>query len=254
MKIWLNLLLVGVSAQTVVAAPDADDLLAHAIAFAQRYQAVLPSLICDETIVSAALKNGVVKRQTTIRGTMREVRTNGGKDPFDESHQFTEFDGVPATEGKKHYFPYFVMGGFANGLGFLSSDRAKCYTATIEPTSDESKIRISLRPRIETVGVQGCEGTENVTSRLILLERANGHVLHSERTIRPEYARKAKESYFASVDYAPVQLGGEALWVPVKVVAYDPKEEGRFEASYTNFHRFSGTVTIVPGTEKPAPE
>jgi hypothetical protein len=254
MRIWMCLMWLGMLRQTEVATPNADELLAKAIAYAKRYQAVLPSLMCDEAIVSAEVKKGVVKRQTKIDGTMREVRTDAGKDPFEESHQFTSFDGVPTVAGKKYYFPYFVRGGFANGLGFLSSDLAKCYMAAIEPMDDAAKVRITLTPRPGMEGVQDCEGAGIVTSRFVVLERSSGHVLHSERTIRPEYAKKAKEAYFAAVDYGPVQLGGQEVWVPIKVVSYDPKQEGRFEANYSNFHRFGGTMKIISGSEKPPAE
>jgi hypothetical protein len=80
------------------AVPSVPELLPRLYEYARQYRAELPSLSCDESIVSQRVTKGVVREEVKLESTLRVVRTESGPDPFSEKLQFKSVDGhaVPA--------------------------------------------------------------------------------------------------------------------------------------------------------------
>ena len=80
-----------------------------------------------------------------------------------------------------------------------------------------------------------------------------------------------------SVDYAPIQLGGQTFWLPATITSTMTHEQGisytlnsgrnrtssiegvnstvwSFEATYSNYHKLEVTSRIVPVTDAPDPQ
>ena len=51
-----------------------EEQVRRVIAYAQAYREHVPSLECEETMLSQRVKDGKVKRQVKIKATLREVR------------------------------------------------------------------------------------------------------------------------------------------------------------------------------------
>jgi hypothetical protein len=63
-----------------------------------------------------------------------------------------------------------------------------------------------------------------------------------------------------TVDYAPVLLGGETLWMPSTITMRVTSGSGTFHtvvwsfrATYRNYHKLEVKSRILPGLEKPRP-
>jgi len=74
-------------------------------------------------------------------------------------------------------------------------------------------------------------------------------VVHVERTLPDDAARSHKEASFAATDYAPVALGAESLWLPVRMESHDPKDEHRLEVRYSGCQRYAGSMKILEGVQ-----
>jgi hypothetical protein len=56
------------------------------------------------------------------------------------------------------------------------------------------------------------------------------------------------------MEYGPQQIGDETLWLPIRMSAHDPSNEGRFTATYSNYHRYTGSMTLKPVDSASSPE
>jgi hypothetical protein len=224
-------------------------LLDRLYAYSTEYSAALPSLSCDESIVSQEVKNGKVKWEVRIESTLRELRKGTPAaddhfpdDPFNEQHDFHSVDGKPPKP--KFRIPYFVQGGFANGVGFSYPEHQACFDYTITVGELPGTVRVERTGRVNS-GNPACAKVFPGYHAVTIAEEATGRVLHAERTISEEEARSGKQAYFAAIDYAPRQFGDRTFLLPVKFVSHDAKDEGRMEATYSNCHRYAGEMKIM---------
>jgi hypothetical protein len=234
-------------------APDPDRLLDQLYAYAQQYRDSLPSFACDEAILSRQTRyRGNAGRGIRVEGTMREIRKVPPDldDPFDEQHQFTQVNGRAAKGAIR--LPYFVQGGFANLIGFHHRDLRDCFDYRITPLLDGNAFQLQI-DRKETPEDTSCRGVFAGTHYRVIAD-AEGHILHSERTIPAETAEQHDEAYFASIDYAPQQFGERTFWLPAKFSSHDPEGTGTMEAAYSNCHRYTGDLKILPGATEAAPD
>lgn len=225
-------------------------LLDRLYAYSDQYSAALPSLSCDESIVSQEVKNGKVKWEVRIESTLRELRKGAPAaddkfpdDPFNEHHDFHSVDGKPPKP--KFRIPYFVQGGFANGVGFSHPEHQACFDYTITAGEQPGTVRVERTARADSANPVCAKVTPGYHA-VTIAEEATGRVLHSERTISEEEVRHGNQAYFASVDYAPRQFGDRTFLLPVKFVSQDLKGEHRMEATYSNCHRYAGDMKIMP--------
>src|SRR5580698_16337 len=85
--------------------PALDVLLDRLDAYAKQYQATLPSLSCDEQIVSQALsRKGRVTWEVKTLSTLHEVRTEDPYDPFREEREFRK--GNKRSRDQSPQMPY----------------------------------------------------------------------------------------------------------------------------------------------------
>jgi len=87
--------------------------------------------------------------------------------------------------------------------------------------------------------------------RIVIADPETGRILHTERTIEPEVAARNTEVYFGGIDYAPQKLGEQTFWLPSRFYAQDAKNMGRMFATYSNCHRYTGELKILPAVSFP---
>lgn len=229
--------------------PPVEEFLDRLYDYSAQYTATLPSLSCNESIVSQQMKNGKVKWQVRIEGAMREIRTENPADPFHEQHQFLTVNGRPA---KKHFeTPYFIRGGFANLIEFRHPEMRQCLEHRISPSGDGKTIRIDTELKADAPQ-PACKAVWPGSHWMVIADE-NGHVLHSERRISSEDAEIHDQAYFAAMDYAPQQFGDRTFWLPAKFYSQDADDQGRMYATYSNCHRYAGELRILPDTVPETP-
>jgi hypothetical protein len=231
----------SVTAQQPV--PTVEKLLPQLYANAREYLAKLPSLSCDESITSQALKKGKVQREVKIESVLREVREATGSNNFSEKHQFTSVDGHPPPP--KFNIPFFVQGGFANAIGFQSEDKIGCYNFHLasQDSGKTLKLDIAFKPNDPD---PACHQTLNDSRKTVLVDAASGRIIYVERTVSPEDVKLHHEVFFASMEYGPQRMGDETVWLPIRMTAHDPKDEGQMIVTYSNYHRYVASSTILP--------
>lgn len=223
--------------------PPIEKLLPQLYANAREYLAKLPSLSCDESITSQALKKGKVQHEVKVESVLREVREATGANNFSEKHQFVSVNGQPPPP--KFNVPFFVQGGFANALGFRHEDKIGCYDFKLasEDAGKTIKLDMALKPNNPD---PVCDQPLKSYSTTVLVDAASGHVMYVDRTVSPEDFKLHHEVFFASMEYGPQKIGDETLWLPIRMTAHDPKNEGQMIVIYSNYHRYSATSTILP--------
>jgi hypothetical protein len=232
--------------------PPLDVLLDRLYAYSAEYTATLPSLSCDESIVSQQVKKGKVKKQVRAEGTMREIRTENSDDPFREQHDFKTVNGKPVK--KLFPMPYFIQGGFANLIGVGHKELTGCfdYHLSLAPDGKNAQLDIDAKTNLNssTCRVKVLRGAHWRK----IIDPETGAVLHSERRILPEIAEANDEAYFASLDYLLQQFGDRTFWLPSKFYTQDVGDKGRMYATYSSCHRYAGELRIVSDAQSEAPQ
>jgi hypothetical protein len=85
----------------------------------------------------------------------------------------------------------------------------------------------------------------------VIADPETGRIVHSERTIELAIAESDTEVYFGGIDYAPRTLGEQTFWLPSRFYAHDAMNSGRMFATYSNCHRYTGELKILPGESVP---
>ena len=142
---------------------------------------------------------------------------------------------------------YWVSGGFANGLGHAFAGSELCFDLLAEPVAGTGTMRLEVTRRAGSDALAVCREHALPGYRKVLVLDAEGNVLHVERTVPPEVAGPRREVPFAAMDFTPVQLGAQTLWLPVRLESHDPKDENRLQVRYSECRLFSSSITITPG-------
>jgi hypothetical protein len=220
-----------------------DPRLAQIIAYARSYREHLPSLECDETMLSQSVKKGKVKEQVKIAATLRELRDESEAGGFRDEYTFKTVNGKAARLHFKK--PYFVYNVFANSLGIGDSAQPRCFDYRFTQLDDGKTLQFNMDLK-SSIPFGLCSKIPDDYRKMMLIDVASGAVRRVERSISPAYAAKTLEIPYVAIDYAPQQLGEETFWLPVRFEASDPVQEGRMIATYSNFHRYNGVAKIVP--------
>lgn len=224
--------------------PPLDVLLDRLYAYAKQYQATLPSLECDEQITSQALnKRGKVTREVKVQTTLREIRRDDPYDPFQETREYKTVNGRPLR--RPFRMPFFVQGGFANLVGFRRWEQRECFDYIVAPGDNAQTVRLEMTLKAKPQN-PSCARLPAGFHRVVIADPETGRILHSERTISPEVAAEGTEVYFGGIDYSPQKLGDQLLWLPSRFYAHDAENGGRMEAVYSNYHRYTGELKILP--------
>jgi hypothetical protein len=242
------LLLIFPAATACQGLPSLDVLLNRLDAYAKQYQAAIPSLSCDEQVASQALnKKGKVTWEMKIESSLREIRTDDAYGSFLEKREFKIVDGRrPRTTFQTSQLPYFVEGGFAGLVGFKRWEQRECFDYVVTSGDQPQTIRLEMTLKTKYTN-PSCARIPAGFHRIVIAEPTTGRILHTERTIAPQVAARTTEAYFGGIDYAPQKLGDEIFWLPSRFYAHDAQNTRRMFASYSNYHRYTGELKILPG-------
>lgn len=227
--------------------PSLDVLLDRLDAYAQQYQATLPSLACDEQITSQALnKKGKVEREVKILSNLREIRTDDPYDPLLEKREFKIVNGHRAKATFQTFqMPYFVEGGFAGLVGFKRWQQRECFDYVVSFGDNGQMVRLEMTLKTGLTN-PSCAKLPAGFDRVVIAEPVTGRVLHTERTIEAGVAEMNNEAYFGGIDYTSQKLGDEIFWLPTRFYAHDANNTHRMFATYSNYHRYTGELKILP--------
>jgi hypothetical protein len=249
--------------------PTLGEILERLEANLNHYDASVPSLFCDEHVVSSQVNPGT-RDQNTTDSVFRLKRTPklDRATSFVESREIEYVDGKPATS-QHIYAPTTLSGAFEGGLAVVSRNQSACMSYSLKRIDKDRPTELYI-VRFATVLTRqnsaDCLLQENSKGRAFI-DPASLQITHLELST-PHHVIVPGGSFTApvigrrdlSIDYAPVLIGGETFWMPSAITMRNVSGAGTFhmtiwsyKATYHNYHKMEITSRILPGSEPPAP-
>jgi hypothetical protein len=213
------------------------------------YRANQPSFSVHESIVSrydevVLFGHSVDKAEATVR---MGPQTLGG--PFKESRQITMFNGRPVKGEQPHLIFDFTddFADFANA--FFSAKHRRCYNFMLEPKVTNNgpwQVDVSVSPA--AAGVTDCVFALDGLTAMVRVDPVTYQIIHLECKSPAALAVPIHRPLFVSADYAPVRVGEETFWLPTNVIAKGSigKTPYKWVSHYSDYHRYTSSVTILP--------
>lgn len=250
-------------------APTLDYILEQLEANLNHYDAHVPSLFCNEHVISSQMEYGPPD-QTTVTDSvfrLRRIATPGHTTTLVESREIRRVDGKPPASQHMDG-PTLLSGIFEGGLAVVSLSQTACMNYTLQRIDRDLpaepyivRFATVLTPRNSA----GCFLQEESKGR-VFIDSASMQVTRLEittprHTIVDESGSTSRlvGKRKLTVDYAPVLLGGETFWMPSAITMLTTSGFGfhrivwSFRATYRNYHRLKVTSRILPGSETHAP-
>ncbi len=245
----------GPSAQQDVDDPRRDDVVTRVVANVAKYHATLPSITTDEDIVSSLSQHGLYRAHGTAHSTLR-ISVGKPGEQLNEARTYLVLDGKAVPPGKKVSVPFELDGAFSRVADtFFSAAHVGCYSFTLLPqAAPDGSVELAFRTSSQLP--TNCTNRKVVITGLARLDPGTAQVRHLERTVSSSNEGEHTITFIA-VDYGPAVIGGQSLWLPTLLTADLDHGKGTFSARYSNYHRFTGKVTLLPGVipvETGAPE
>jgi hypothetical protein len=251
--------------------PTMEEILQRLEANLNHYDARVPSIFCDEHVISQIVESGQPNEDTVTDSVFRLKRIPSADHTTTmlvELREIKSVNGKPATKQQMDG-PSLLSGAFEGGLAVVSLSQTACMNYTLQrinknrPT-EPYVVRFStvLTPQ----NTDDCLLQENSKGRAFI-DPASMQITHLELTT-PHHVIIPAISYTApvigkrelTVDYAPVLLGGETFWMPSTITMRNTSDSGTFHmtawsyrATYRNYHKMEVTTRILPGGGTPVP-
>jgi hypothetical protein len=250
--------------------PTLEEIIDRLDANLNHYDARIPSLFCDEHVLSSQVEPGM-RDQNTITDSVFRLKRTPKPDhtaSFVESREIQYVDGKPATSQHMNA-PTLLSGAFEGGLAVVSLNQTACMNYALQRINRDRPTEPYIIRFATVLTLQNsadCLLQENSKGR-VFIDPASLQITHMELTT-PRHAIIPGSSFTSpvvgrrvlSVDYAPVLLGGETFWMPSTITMRNTSGSGTFHmivwsfrATYRNYHKLEVTSRILPGSEAPAP-
>lgn len=249
--------------------PTLDEILQRLDANLNHYDTSVPSLFCDEHVISQVEPS--VRNQDTITDSVFRLKRTANPNhttTLVESREIKNVNGKPAASQDMDG-PTLLDGAFEGGLAVVSLDQTACMNYTLQRTNrkrptDPYIVRFAtvLTPQNSA----HCLLQENSKGR-VFIDPASMQITRLElttprHTIMPGNASRSPVvgKRFLTADYAPTPLGGETFWMPSTITLDTTSGSGTFHmivwsfrATYRNYHKLEVTSRILPAGEASAP-
>jgi hypothetical protein len=242
--------------------PRLDQILERLQANLNHYDSSVPSLFCDEHVISSQMAPHQADEITTTDSTFRLKRTPGPgeRTMLAESREIRRVNGKPATSQDMDG-PAILSGAFEGGLAVVSVRQKACMSYELEPISRKHPgepyiVRFATVPAPPVTG--NCLLQEKSKGKAFI-DPASMQITHLEidtprHTISEGDALPSRMigRRVVTVDYAPVELGGESFWMPSSIRMRVTSSGFHmivwsYEATYRNYHKLEVTSRILPG-------
>jgi len=246
--------------------PTLDNILQQLEDNLHHYDTHVPSFFCDEHVVSQVTP-GSHTSDTVTDSTFRLKRTLNldHSITFTESRDVKTVNGHPAGGGDISG-PAILSGAFSGGLAIVSNSQKACMSYKLRPIRPN-------HPRDPYIVEFSTIATRVQPSPCLLQEDGSGRVFIDPATMqikRMELIAPNHSLFFTgktatganippvigtwsiSIDYAPIQLGGQDFWLPTIIASsmtgHTVRTIWSFDAHYSNYHKLEVTSRIVPTT------
>jgi hypothetical protein len=253
----LSLLLAASSCHAQQNALTIEDVLTRVRANVTEYKTSIPSFISDESVLSQRFDGEKLKDEMKVESSFEMVRGGSGSD-LRETRIKNLVNGR-APKNQKVTPPFSFIGGFADVIAFTENKCADYHFA--EAPSIGNPIVVLVSGKLPS-GNRLSTCSSQIYDLKAFIDPQTFQVLRLEEAVQdtkmvgivghlPFVAVLSNHNVMSfSVDYTPVELGGKTFWL-TKTVTADLKDKNKpirlhYEAHYTNYHRFTATVKILP--------
>ena len=233
--------------------PAPQPLLDKIVANIAELHHSLPSLTTQEDILSDLSQHGLYRAHAKAVASLR-VFAGAPGEQLNEARTYLSVNGKPVAPGRKNLIPFELNGAFSRvPETYFTPAHLQCYVFTQlpQPASDGStQLTFASNPDLpETCANKGISLTG-----LVRVDLATGQLHHLERTIVTPPTPGQHTTTFISIDFASASIGDQRFWLPSLLTATMDKGYGHFTAHYSNFHRYTGSLTILPDVTRPGAE
>jgi hypothetical protein len=248
--------------------PTLEEILERLEANLNHYDTSIPSLFCDEHVLSQVEPG--LRNQDTITDSVFRLKRTPNPDhttTLVESREIKNVNGKPATSQDMDG-PTLLSGAFEGGLAVVSLNQTACMNYALQRINRKRPTEpyiVRFATVLTSQNTAKCLLQENSKGR-VFIDPASMQITHLELTT-PRHAINSGNSYGSpgvgkrelTVDYAPVVLG-ETFWMPSTITMSITSGSGTFHsivwsflATYRNYHKLEVKSRILPGFEIPAP-
>jgi hypothetical protein len=247
--------------------PALEEILRQLETNLDQYDASVPSLFCDEHVVSQVFPG--LRSQNTITDSvfrLKRVVAAHNTTTLDESRDVKTVNGRPA-KSQELGGPSVLSGIFEGALSVVTMSQSACMNYTLEGSRGKDPAApyvIRFASVITPQNAANCLLQEDGKGRVLIdpatLEVTRLELTTPHHTIIPggPYTSPVKGEWVLSVDYAPVPLGGRTFRLPAVITSRETSGGGTFHqtvwsfrATYRNFHKLEVSSRIVPAEETP---
>ncbi len=249
--------------------PTLMEILQRLAANQNHYDAGLPSLFCDEHVISK-VEPGQRKQNITTDSVFRLKRTLNPDHTtaLVESREVKSVDGKPASS-QDLKGPTVLSGAFEGGLAVVSLSQTACMSYTLQRVNRKRPAEpyvIRFATALTSQNSADCLLQEKSQGRAFI-DPASMQITHLEMTA-PRHAIIPGDAYTSpvvgkrvlSVDYGPVLFDDETFWMPSAITSRATSDPGTFHttvwsfsAAYSDYHKMKVTTRILPGSGAPIP-
>jgi len=243
--------------------PTLDQILQQLEKNLRTYDAKVPSLFCNEHVVSKIDPSQL--HSSTVTDSIFRLKRIAKPDRttrLEESRDIKSVDGHPAT-GETINGPAVLQGAFSGGIATVSLNQQACMRYKLDPIKRSGKPYI-----VEFTSIYkrdhppDCLLEEDGSGR-VFIDPATMQIKRMELTAPHHTMVFPKDDsgytpppvtgvWIITIDYAPVPLGGQTFWLPTTVtssmtgLSFFHQTTWSFNAHYTNYHKLEVTSRIVP--------
>jgi len=231
--------------------PPLDKVLAKTRASFATFNSALPSIDCDESLVSFETRDGKKKREQKATTVIQVRRQEGNRaEPYKEERTFTSVNGktYPAETTLQVPFPLIVNGAFGDDFSWLiSEDAVSCNRYQVLHDSGGLALKVTFRQNAAKIA--GCDKFSTTGVTTFLLDRATWQLLRVE-VFYPQTKVKKYPTEAMITDFVVKPFGEKSYMIPAKVSATMSAPSGNdllvYSAEYSNCHKFDATMRILP--------
>jgi hypothetical protein len=240
--------------------PAVEQVIAALQADLAALESALPDFSCEEKVVSEELRGTAVRHKTVNEShfVARRNSRDGQVVSFTEIRTLHTVDSKPVPPGRKLKGPIVFRNAFVNVLhATVSPEWAPRYEFRLagrESLGGKPALVVAYTARAGQQSTGITLGTKFVHSQItgkMWLDAASLHILRMS-WVYPDLPKPFVIS--ASVDYAPVNIGGAPFWMPTVVKVESPEKNPKhpaerknrtFSAEYSAYRKFDVNSTIT---------
>lgn len=245
--------------------PTLAEILQRLEANLNHYDTRLPSLFCEEEVVSK-VEPGLPDQNTVTEAIFRLKRTpnSDGTTSLVESREIKSANGKAAVKQDLES-PTLLDGAFEGGLAVVSVNQAACINYTLQRPNKKRPAEpytVRFATVLTSQDSAKCLLSEKSTG-VAVIDPASMEITHLEirtprHVIQPGYFYQSAVvgQRVITVDYEPIALNGETFWLPSMIDLQVTQGAGSFHktvwsfhATYRNYHQLQVTSRIVHENE-----